>query len=299
MLAAHTSQRAPQPLLGIGDDAAVWSPTPGRLALETTDLLIEDVHFSFDWCSWHDLGWKAMAVNISDIAAMGGRPRAAFVSVGLRASTKTEDARQLYEGLAACAAEYDLAILGGDTVTSPHAVVVSVALYGETMSDANEVLQRGSAQVGDAVAVSGSLGAAAAFLRTRSDEPRHAQVHPIPRVALGQDLVQAGIRCAMDISDGLLADLGKLCQASSVGAVVEMDRVPIAAAVQRLMPAAAAELALTGGEDYELLACGAEEILVGQGMSVVGKITQGSGVRVVRADGQELTFGTSGYDAFR
>ncbi|HEU0168661.1 MAG TPA: AIR synthase related protein, partial [Chloroflexota bacterium] len=114
-------QQAPAPLLDVGDDAAAWQPTPGRLALQTTDLLIEGVHFSLEWFSWYDVGWKAMAVNISDIAAMGGVPRAAFVSAGLRPETPTEAWLDLYRGLIDCAASYGVRLMGGDTVTSPTA----------------------------------------------------------------------------------------------------------------------------------------------------------------------------------
>ncbi len=278
--------------IGIGDDAAVWRPAPGRAALATTDLLIEEVHFSLRFMSWYDTGWKAMAANVSDIAAMGGVPRAAFVSAGLSPSMATSDARELYRGLAECAAEYEVAILGGDTVASPAAAVVNVALYGESLSVDGAVLRRDAARAGDAIGVSGPLGGSAAFLRTQEARFRAAHVHPKPRVALGQALLQAGIRCAMDISDGLLADLGKLCAASGLGAVVRGGEVPVA-------PGASLELALTGGEDYELLSCGPRNVLEQAGLTVIGEIVADGSVSVVDAAGATITFESVGYDAFR
>lgn len=299
LLASRTHEDAIKPAIGIGDDAAVWEPTPGRAAIQTTDLLIEGVHFSRDWCSWYDVGWKAMAVNISDIAAMGGQPRAAFISAGLEPRMSRPEVLELYRGLAECAAEYGVAILGGDTVAAPSAAVINVALHGETIDASKAVLRRDTARIGEAVAVSGALGAAAGFLVRQSDDLRAAQVHPQPRVTLGQELLRAGIRCAMDISDGLLLDLGKICASSSAGAEVELADVPIAAAVQRLLPDRAVDLALAGGEDYELLACGPRETLKAHGMIVVGVITEGAGVRVVEANGAEVKFDQQGYEAFR
>ncbi|HLY65538.1 MAG TPA: thiamine-phosphate kinase, partial [Chloroflexota bacterium] len=237
LLASRPGNSAARPLIGIGDDAAVWQPTPGHAAIETTDLLIEEVHFSLRWFSWYEAGWKAMAVNVSDLAAMGGRPLAAFVSVGLKPDMGADEVLQLYTGLADCADEYQLGILGGDTVTSPTAAVINVALFGQTLDRGNDVLRRDRARPGDAIAVSGPLGAAAGFLRLQADELRPAQVHPRPRVSLGQALLRAGCRCAMDLSDGLLADLGKLCSASGVAAGIDAARVPLAPAVERLLPA--------------------------------------------------------------
>lgn len=299
LLQSRDRASALAPMIGIGDDAAVWRPTAGRAALETTDLLIEEVHFSLRWSTWYDVGWKAMAVNVSDIAAMGGQPRAAFVSAGLSPDMDREDVLALYRGLADCASEYGLAILGGDTVASPRAAVINVALYGETMDDSGAVLRRDTARPGNCIGVSGALGASAAYLVTQDDAFRAAHLHPRPQVDLGQKLLAAGICCAMDISDGLLADLGKLCAASGVAAVVHADAIPVAEAVSRLLPQQAIELALTGGEDYELLACGPRDVLIPIGMIPVGDITAGSNVRVLNEVGGELAFPSAGYDAFK
>jgi len=302
MLANRPASLSPE--IGIGDDAAVWLPTPGRRAIETTDLLIEEVHFSLRWASWYDVGWKAMAVNISDVAAMGGVPKAAFVSAGLRADIAEQDALQLYAGLADCAAEYDVAILGGDTVASPQAAVVNVAIFGESVDNSGAVLRRDRAAPGQAIGVSGPLGGSAACLRLMehggppSGALREAHVRPRPQVALGQALLRAGVRCAMDISDGLAGDLGKICAASGVAAVVELARVPVAPDAQQALPAEALDLAVTGGEDYELLACGPTETLERVGLTIIGEIVAGQGSRFLAADGRERHFDRAGYDAF-
>jgi thiamine-monophosphate kinase len=309
LLAASSSTTALQPEIGIGDDAAVWRPAPGHAAIETTDLLIEEVHFSLRWCTWYDVGWKSMAVNVSDVAAMGAQPRAAFVSAGLSPRMTHDQTLELFRGLADCAAAYGIAILGGDTVASPQAAVVNVALYGESLDPSGDVLRRDRAKPGDAIAVSGPLGASAAYLLQQTnlaplaespdDSLRAAHLHPEPRVALGQELLRAGVRCGMDVSDALLADLGKLCAASKVGAQLSAEDIPIAPAARQLLPDMALELALTGGEDYELLVCGPEDVLERLGLTVVGKIVQGQSVRVLDAAGVELSYASRGYDAFK
>ncbi len=294
-----------QPVVGIGDDAAVWRPTPGRCALQTTDLLVEEVHFSLRWSTWHDVGWKAMAVNVSDVAAMGGVPRAAFVSVGLRPGMARDDAAALYGGLADCAERCCLRILGGDTVSSPAAAVINVALFGESLDGSGEVLRRDAGQAGDAVAVTGPLGAAAGALRllqAGAEAPEalsRALLRPQARVDVGQRLLRAGVRCAMDISDGLLADLGKLCAASGLGAVVRLPAEAVHPGLRDLFgDEEARKLALSGGEDYELLACGPRPLLEDQGLTIVGELVPGSGVRALDEQGSEIQVAQRGYDAF-
>jgi thiamine-monophosphate kinase len=300
------SPSALRPDVGIGDDAAVWQPTPGRRALQTTDLLIEEVHFSLLWASCYQVGWKAMAVNISDVAAMGGVPRAAFISCGLPRDASEEALIGLYDGLADCAEEYDVAILGGDTVASPQ-LVINVAVHGETLDESGAVLRRDAAKPGDSIGltnpVGGAAGALKLFLDRKEPDPSSqvALLHPHPRVREGQRLLTAGIRCAMDVSDGLVADLGKICAASGVGASVYVNRDSkfVWGSLEDTFGAAVAvRLALTGGEDYELLACGPRQMLLDQGLLIVGEITDGGTVRVFDEGGRELSFGAGGYDAF-
>lgn len=250
--------------LGIGDDAAVWQPTAGERVVVTTDGLVEGIHFRLDWTDWADLGHKALAVNLSDLAAMGAAPQLAVVTLGLRGDERVADLETLYRGLGALGARTGCAIAGGDIVASPTALTIHVTALGE--SRGGQVLSRAGAQVGDLVAVSGTLGASAAGLRllgAAADDPRRAAAtaegliaahrRPEPRLALGALLLEAGATAAMDLSDGLLGDLPKLLAASGVGARVDAASIPIAAAVRALFPADRLALALRGGEDYELL----------------------------------------------
>ncbi|MDE3076894.1 MAG: thiamine-phosphate kinase [Chloroflexota bacterium] len=294
-------------LIGIGDDAAVWKPSRGARSIATTDLLVENVHFCLDYMDWFDVGWKAMAVNLSDIAAMGGRPLVALVTAGLRREMEKEQLRELFRGLTQCAGTYGTEVVGGDTVTSPTAAIVGVTVFGETIGGkaAHRVLRRDAAKAGDAVAVTGVLGSSAAGLRLlRQVRPRagsalcRAHLRPQPRLEEGQASVRAGIACGMDISDGLLADLGKICAASRVGAIIQAEDVPTAVEVGRYFPEDALALALTGGEDYELVVCAPEEQLGRLPVSIVGRIVRGKGVAVVDAAGDRISFERAGYDAF-
>ena len=292
------------PLVGIGDDAAVWTPSPGASIVATTDILIEGVHFALDYMSWHEVGWKAMAVNLSDIAAMGARPVAALLTAALKATMTQVAAQDLFRGLLECAAEHGTWIAGGDTVLSPNDSSVGVSLYGES-TQPERLLRRDRARVGDSIALTGPLGAAAAALRLWQQqellpEPlRQALVRPQPRLQRGQALAEAGIRCAMDVSDGLVADLGKLCRASGVGARIETQLVPISPGVADYFePDAALRLALAGGEDYELLACGQRELLQPQAPFIIGRIVEGEDVTVINEHGAPLALPHTGYDAF-
>jgi thiamine-monophosphate kinase len=253
--------------VGIGDDAAVWLED-GSALLVTTDTLVEGVHFVPGRTAWRDLGWKALAVNVSDIAAMGGRPELALVTLMLRPDLAVEDLDELYCGLAEAAEAMGVAIAGGDIVRAAE-FAVSLTVTGRAGVDTSgspDVLLRGGARAGDVIAVTGSLGGAAGGLRALQDNleendatrpllERH--LRPQPRVAAGLAAIEAGLRCGMDVSDGLLQDLTHICQASRLGAAVRQDRLPVDAALRASFDAATAvQLAATGGEDYELLLTG-------------------------------------------
>lgn len=256
-------------VLGIGDDAAVWRPTPGARALITVDSLIAGSHFRLDWTGWADLGHKALAVNLSDIAAMGGRPRLAVVSLSLTGAEPVAGLLELYRGLGALAAAHDVVVAGGDVVSSPDRLGLHLTVVGESWPEAGgRVLTRGGARPGDLLVVSGPLGLAAAGLRlllaSGSSEARDDAVggdaallaahhRPEPRVAWGRAALAAGVSAAMDLSDGLWGDLAKLCARSGVGARVDEAALPVPAAVRDHFPESWLELATRGGEDYELL----------------------------------------------
>jgi thiamine-monophosphate kinase len=249
--------------LGIGDDAAVWSPAPSENVVVTTDSLVENVHFRRDWTDWRSLGHKALAVNVSDIAAMGAMPRLAVVTLGLRGDERVRDLQELYRGLGDVARRYGVTVAGGDIVRSPHDLILHVTVLGETRGGRS--LSRAGAAAGDLIGVTGTLGAAAAGLRllaldqrdprraATADQLIAAHLRPEPRVALGSTLLERGATAAMDLSDGLLGDLPKLLMASGVSARLDVTSIPVAAAVKALFPAEWLDLALRGGEDYELL----------------------------------------------
>jgi len=256
-------------LIGIGDDAAAWHGD-ASIQLATVDSLIQGVHFSLDTISWEELGWKALAVNLSDIAAMGGLPKYALVSLALPDSTEVEEVIALYKGIIELAKQFEVAIVGGDTSSAP-LVTISITILGSTKSQDKHVLSRSAAKAGERVAVTGYLGAAAAGAEMLSKQLqfspeataclKEAFLRPYPRIAEGQLLVEQGVKTAIDISDGLVSDLDHICKASQVSARIEVDRVPILPAVKANFGDRALELALSGGEDYELLFTGSAQVV--------------------------------------
>lgn len=248
--------------VGIGDDCAIWTPERTAPAVITTDMLVEDIHFRLGWTSWSDLGHKTLAVNLSDLAAMGATPVLATVSLGLRGDEAVADLEAMYRALGELAARTGCVIAGGDIVRSPNALTFSVTAIGECRH--GPPLRRDGARPGDLIAVSGMLGAAVAglMLLMHPDERAGAATapalimahqHPEPRLALGQVLAEHGATAAMDLSDGLFGDLAKICAASGVAALVEEAALPVPAAVRSRFPDRWLDLATRGGEDYELL----------------------------------------------
>jgi len=268
---AQAKQIAPsqQLILGIGDDAAAWhSDAPTQLA--TVDSFIQDVHFSLAITPWNELGWKALAINLSDIAAMGGVPRYALVSLALPAHTEVDDVTTLYRGMIELAQQFGVAIVGGDTSSAP-LVTITTTIFGSARNQDKHILTRSAARVSDKVAVTGYLGTAVAgwemLTKQLQFDPettaclQRSFLHPSPRIAEGQLLIDQGVKTAIDISDGLVSDLNHICQASQVGARIEVNRVPIQPAVTANFGDRALELALSGGEDYELLFTASTEVI--------------------------------------
>lgn len=305
-------------LVDLGDDALV-SLEPGGGLIWTTDTLVAGVHFLPERCSWSDVGWKALAVNVSDVAAMGGTPHLALVTLCLPADFRVEDALELYRGLHEAAGCFETVLGGGDIVRGP-VFVITVALSGRAaLSAAGEarVMTRSAARPGDAVAVTGSLGDSAGGLQLLLDGARGegdgkakkllgAYHRPRPRVALAGEAVRAGVRCAIDISDGLVQDLGHIATASRVAIRVELNRVPISKELHALFPGRAAGMALRGGEDYELALIAPPAVLEGlitgadTPVTLIGEVLAAEEPRVVVVDesGREVPLTSGGWDHF-
>jgi len=270
---------------GIEHDAALLT---GGIVV-TQDALIEGVHFRLDWTSWHDLGYKAAAVNLSDLAASGAVPRALVVSLGLPGETEVEDVLRLYAGLN----EPGVEIVGGDTTRAEH-VYLSVTALGRS----ERVPGRAGARPGDVLVVTGPLGASAAgFLCLREGIPSPlADAHRRPPLRLDEGLALAAHAHAMlDLSDGLAADVRRIAERSGCRCVVELERVPVAlgtAEIAERLGLDVDELACGFGEDYELLAAVAEP----GGFTVVGRCEVGEGVALLR-NGEPVDLG--GWDHFR
>lgn len=301
-------------LLGIGDDAAAWYGD-SSIQMATVDALRQGVHFNLETTGWRDLGWKSLAVNLSDIAAMGGLPRYALVSLALPADTDAESVFALYEGMTELAAKFDVAVVGGDIDRSP-LVEVCVSLLGSTRNRTQPLLTRAAAKAGEQIAVTGYLGAAAGGLKMLSqhlklddktgDSLRVAFLRPFPRIAEGQILIDSGVRAAIDISDGLLADLNHICRASRVNARIEAAKVPVAPEVTSSFGGEAMDLALSGGEDYELLFTASPGIIERVKaaalcpISIIGDLVAGNDakVSVIGSDGRPVNTKRKGWEHF-
>jgi thiamine-monophosphate kinase len=303
-----------QLIIGIGDDTAAWHGDTS-IQLATVDSLIQDTHFSLDTASWEEVGWKSLAVNLSDIAAMGGFPGYALVSLALPYDTEVENVTALYQGMIELARQFDVTIIGGNVSSAPQ-LSVHVTVLGTAGSQERQILTRSSARPGDRVAVTGYLGAAAAGLEMLNKNLafetgvtstlRKAFLKPYPRIAEGQLLVEHGVQTAIDISDGLLADLGHVCQASQVSACIKVDLVPVAPPVKANFVDRALELALAGGEDYELLFTGSSDMVdsvrkaASCPITEVGEILVGKAgkVNLVDSNGEPISLPSAGWNHF-
>lgn len=300
--------------IGIGDDAAAWR-SDDAVQLGTTDMLVQDVHFTLNTIDWQDLGWKSLAVNISDIAAMGGTPTCALISLGLPPDTETDDVARLYQGMAEIARQFDMGIVGGNITQAP-LLVISPGVIGRAHRDG--MLTRSGARPGDRIAVTGYLGASAAGLKMLKEslvfDPqvssalKKAHLRPDPRVIEGQLLVKEGVKAAIDISDGLIGDLTHICEASKVKAKVRLENVPVHPAAKAAFDDEALALALTGGEDYELIFTAPLEMIQNVGarcavplpITVIGEIEEGDPGKVILLDkdGKEAELTKGGWDHF-
>ena len=261
---------SPWIITGIGDDAAVLKTRPGQQLLISTDVLIEGVHFDLNYQTPKDLGWRAGAANLSDIAAMGGTPLYLLVSMALPVRVPPQRVRELYRGIRAACRPFNVELIGGDTASSPSQIFLSLTIMGSIR--ANRALTRNRAEIGDRIYVTGTIGDANAglrILRTRSATRRRVRpsavetflirrhLRPAPRIHVGQLLADRNLaHAAIDLSDGLSSDVGHVCEESRVGAEIHATALPLSSqlrAFARRDKRDPMEIALQGGEDYELL----------------------------------------------
>lgn len=294
-----------------GDDAAVIRAPAGTI-LFTADLLVEGVHFDLSLTGPRDLGYKAIAVNLSDIAAMGGTPRRALVSLGVRPQTEVSWVEDLYRGMRECCDEFSCAVVGGD-VSRSDCLVISVSALGNPAG--RRFVERRGARPGDSLCVTGTLGASAAGyrllragIRDRPDLLR-AHLRPVPRVKEVETLRRHLPSAMIDVSDGFGADLSHLCRASNVGAVVDAARLPLASHEGVSLDRGPLELALSGGEDYELIftipagraveAAAAVLAATSTQVSIVGEIVASEQGMNLLQDGKAAPLEGRGWDHLR
>jgi thiamine-monophosphate kinase len=300
-----------KPIIGIGDDAAAWRCEGVQLA--TVDTMTEDIHFSLDTITWKELGWKSLAINLSDIAAMGGTPRYALIAIALPDDTRVEAVRLIYEGMIELARESGVVLVGGN-VTRAAVISLTIMVLGNATGD--KLLRRSAARPDDVIVITGYPGGAAGGLemltkklKLKNEDAaylRRAFLHPQPRLVEGQILVKHGIAAAIDTSDGLLADLGHICEASAVSARVEVGKVPLHEILRRNFKEKALEMALGGGEDYELIFTGPSRLIqqvkkeLKCPVTVIGKITSEATGRIDLFDeaGQLVTAKSTGWAHF-
>jgi thiamine-monophosphate kinase len=313
--------RAPGVTLGIGDDTASFRPREGYEILITCDCMVEGRHYLADHIMPLDLGRRAMALNISDIGAMGGRPLYALVSLGLKSDTRVADVEAIYRGFIAELNPFEASVIGGNVTKTEHAMFIDITLVGEV--EQGRMARRSGARAGDAILVTGYPGESAAGLhlllnaQPTEDLSKHPLVRtyntPSHRAREGEAIAQSGYATAMiDTSDGLLGDLGHICKESAVGAALILEKLP----VREMLRGAAAQmgrdpfdLVLQESDDYELIItcaadnvdgiCSAVAAVSKVPVTEVGRITEAAhGIKLIQPDGTERTVTPAGWDHF-
>lgn len=304
----------PEILTGIGDDAAAIK-IGNKKILVTTDMLIEKIHFDLSFTSFYQLGYKFLAVNISDIFAMGGKPEYFFVSLGIPGNYRSEHIDELYSGISKIARKFGIAIAGGDTCMSKSGFVLSGTLIGS----ADKIMTRSGAQEGDGIFVTGTLGDSAAGLMLLKKQKIKGTGHMgdnsklrTPNSRDGLFLMRkhlmpepaplkrtSGVTSMIDISDGLLIDLGHICDESKVGAAIYRDKIPISGALAGFAKISGMDpvtVALKGGEDYALLFTA--PLAITTDAFQIGEIIK-KGRFIIDEKGRKTRFRPEGYEHFK
>lgn len=312
---------APGITLGIGDDTASFKPRAGHEILITCDCIVEGRHYLPDFITPFDLGRRAMALNISDIGAMGGQPLYALVSLGLKADTLVTDVEAVYRGFIAELNPFGASIIGGNVTKAEHAIFIDITLIGEAEPD--KIVRRSTAKVGDMILVTGYPGRSVAGLRillnaaAGEDLSNHPLVRafntPSHRAWEGKAIARSGCATAMiDISDGFLGDLGHICEESGVGATLNLESIPISEDLREAADKLGLdpyELALKESDDYELIVtCSADNVEKVRSavaavndvpVTEVGRITDAAdGIKIIFHDGTERSVTPAGWDHF-
>jgi len=318
LIKQDTINTADNVVIGIGDDAAVLKSTPGMLQLVTTDMLVEKVHFDLSTCSAWQLGYKAVGVNLSDIAAMGGVPRHVVIAIALPKHLSVEFVVSLYDGMKEICREFSVNIVGGDTVSSPQGLIINVTVLGEVEPD--QLQRRSGASVGDLVVVTGTLGDSGCGLDLLMQGDWHTydfasslvarHLVPKPQVLQGPLLAALGSTSMNDISDGLSSEVNEIAHASHVGMRIYSSLIPVSPDLQHaaaMFGKTALQYALYGGEDYQLVFTITPaqykvlaQVDIGAHLTVVGEVTDISqGILLVAEDGHTTTLEAKGYNHFR
>ena len=316
---ARLAPNAPADIIrGIGDDAAVIALDKTRRLLFTTDTLIESIHFETSCTAPYLLGKKSLAVNLSDIAAMGGTPHSFVVSLSIPPGVTYEFIKKFYAGIYAQAKKFNVSLVGGDTTASPDKLVITISLLGTAR--AGEVIYRHGARTGDAIYVTGFLGDSSLGLSLLMKKKAGSAVNclvkrhldPVPRVAEARAIARRKVASSMiDVSDGLLADLRHILDESGAGARLRLDRVPLSPRYRRTLQRGSADYydaALCGGEDYELLFTVPPEKeknitalrrMFSVPLTRIGEVTEKKGeLEIFDESGREVSYKREGYTHF-
>ncbi len=305
----------------IGDDAAAFIPAPGQVILVTTDLLVERIHFLRDATSGFNLGYKALSVNLSDIAAMGGIAREAFISIAVPENCLIEYLEDLYNGKKTLAAEFDVNLLGGDTTRSKADLIINISVVGYAFE--KEILYRNTAQHGDIICTTGFLGDSRAGLylimndiKADSNELKALlNAHVIPKQYLREGrflALQGGVHAVIDVSDGLSSDIGHIAEESNVGIRLYSEKIPVSNNLEKFCARFdfdPVEYAFAGGEDYTLLCTISPEKVnhiaanyvkrFRNPLYQIGEITDSGKMELILSNGQIRSFTPSGWDHFK
>lgn len=307
----HTIVTPETVTVGIGDDGAVYKTTPGMEQVVVIDTMIEGNHFIIGkTATWHAVGYKAVASNLSDIAAMGATATQLVLSTALIPSMTVADVKELYRGMKDICQVYGVNMVGGDTVTARESTVITVTVLGEIEKD--KALLRSGANVGDVVAISHTLGNSRAGLDVLLQQESGYEVlvkhhqYPQPQLALGRLLVRMNCHCANDISDGLASEANEIAKASGVNLILDKDKIPFSPALEQWCAYAKKDrylYAFGGGEDYELVFTMAEDDFYRlkkqyDDVTIIGSVQPGTGMVLLRDGDKESPLQPQGWTHF-